>query len=249
MKIDQYLKPKNIPGWLEKVLVSYQRKEYNKIPTYPEVETISEFYTNHGCNTFVDLGCWLGVLSAQVKKAVNPNKHIMIDAVPTYLYLAKSLLTTEQLDANIELIEMSIIDREEFPSHLTVNLDDTLNTSSIRTTTKADITVNLPIANPKTCNDAAIEIFNLAPNSTYLKMDLDGVDYSFLKSLISLNYLPSVIHFEAWLMTPIEFKECISILAQFEELGYKVPNPLELLGADIRVIVISRQQFKNIKVR
>jgi hypothetical protein len=158
-------------------------------------------------------------------------------------------LTTEQLDANIDIVEMSIIDREEFPSHLTVNLDDTLNTSSIRTTTKADITVNIPIANPKTCNDAAVEIFNLAPNSTYLKMDLDGVDYSFLKSLINLSILPSVIHFEAWLMTPSEFKECISILAQFESLGYKVPNPLELLGADIRVIVISRQQFKNIKVR
>jgi FkbM family methyltransferase len=249
MKIDQYLKPKNIPGWLEKVLASQQRTEYNKIPTYPEVETIREFYTAHTCNTFVDLGCWLGVLSAQVKKAVNPNKHILIDAVPTYLYLAKSLLTTEQLDANIDIVEMSIIDREEFPSHLTVNLDDTLNTSSIRTTTKADITVNIPIANPKTCNDAAVVIFNLAPNSTYLKMDLDGVDYSFLKSLINLSILPSVIHFEAWLMTPSEFKECISILAQFESLGYKVPNPLELLGADIRVIVISRQQFKNIKVR
>jgi FkbM family methyltransferase len=249
MKIDQYSKPKNIPGWLEKVLASQQRTEYNKIPTYPEVETIGEFYTNHGCNTFVDVGCWLGVLSAQVKKAVNPNKHIMIDAVPAYLYLAKDLLTREQLDANIDIIEMSIIDREEFPSHLTVNLDNTLNSSSIRTTTKADITVNIPIANPKTCNDAAVEIFNIAPNSTYLKIDLDGVDYSFLKSLLNVSYLPSVIHFEAWLMTPSEFKECIAILAQFEAVGYKVPSPIDLLGADIRVIVISRQQFKTIKVR
>ena len=144
---------------------------------------------------------------------------------------------------------MSIIDSDNFPSHLTIDLDKSADTSSIRTTTRADITVNLPIANPKTCNEAAIEIFNLAPNSTYLKMDLDGVDYSFLKSLISLNYLPSVIHFEAWLRTPEAFKECISILAQFESLGYKVPNTLEILGADIMVIVISRQQFKNIKVR
>jgi len=249
MKIDQYLKPKNIPGWLEKVLVSYQRTEYNKIPTYPEVETIVEFYTAHGCNTFVDIGCWLGVLSAQVKKAVNPERHIMIDAVPAYLYLAKNLLTTEQLDANIDIIEMSIIDHEDFPSHLTVNLDDTGNTSSIRTTTKADITVNLPIANPKTCNDAVLEIFNLAPNSAYLKIDLDGVDYSLLKSLLSISYLPSVIHFEAWLWTPSQFKECIAVLEQLESVGYKVPNPIDLLGAEIRVIVISRQQFKNIKVR
>ena len=249
MKIDQYLKPKNIPGWLEKVLVSQQRTEYNKIPTYPEVETIGEFYTAHGCNTFIDLGCWLGVLSAQVKKLVNPSNHIMIDSVPAYLYIAKNLLTREQLDANIDIVEMSIIDSENFPDHLTINLDNTLNTSSIKTTTKADITFNIPISNPKTCNDAVLEIFNLAPNSAYLKIDLDSVDYSFLKSLLSLSYLPSVIHFEAWLMTPSQFKECISVLEQFESVGYKVPNPIDLLGADIRVIVISRQQFKNIKVR
>jgi FkbM family methyltransferase len=249
MKIDQYSKPKNTPGWLEKVLVSQQRAEYNRVPTYPEVETIREFYTAHTCNTFVDIGCWLGVLSAQVKKIVNPDKHILIDAVPVYLYLAKELLTREQLDANIDIVEMSIIDSEEFPTHLTVNLDNTADSSSFRKTAGNGVTVNIPIANPKTCNEAAVEIFNLAPNSTYLKMDLDGVDYSFLKSLINLSILPSVIHFEAWLMTPEAFKECISILAQFESLGYKVPNPLELLGADIRVIVISRQQFKNIKVR
>jgi FkbM family methyltransferase len=249
MKIDQYPKPKNTPGWLEKVLVSQQRAEYIRVPTYSEVETIREFYTAHGCNTFVDIGCWLGILSAHVKKIVNPNKHILIDAVPVYLYLAKELLTREQLDANIDIVEMSIIDSNSFPSHLTIDLDKSGDTSSIRTTTRADITVNLPIANPKTCNEAAVEIFNLAPNSAYLKMDLDGVDYSFLKSLLSLSILPSVIHFEAWLMKTSDFKECVSILEQFSAVGYKVPNPIDLLGAEIRVIVISRQQFKNIKVR
>jgi FkbM family methyltransferase len=249
MKIDQYSKPKNIPGWLEKVLVSQQQKEYNKIPTYSEVKTIGEFYVDHGCNTFVDVGCWLGVLSAQVKKTVNPDKHIMVDAVPVYLYLAKDLLTREQLDANIDIMEMTIVDSEEFPSHLTVNLDKTIDTSSIRTTTKADITVNIPIANPKTCNDAALEIFSVAPNSAYLKMDLDGVDYAFLKSLLSISYLPSVIHFEAWLITPSQFKECVSILEQFASVGYKVPSPIDLLGAEIRTIVISRQKFRNLKIR
>jgi FkbM family methyltransferase len=249
MKIHQYLKPKNIPGWLEKVLASHQRNVYNSLSTYPEVETIGEFYTSHGCNTFVDVGCWLGVLSAQVKKTVNPDKHIMIDAVPAYLYLAKDLLTREKLDANIDIVEMSIIDSEEFPTHLTVNLDNTADSSSFRKTAGDGITVNIPIANPKTCNDAALEIFNLAPNSAYLKIDLDGIDYSFLESLLSISYLPSVIHFEAWLMDFSDIKKCIDILEQFALVGYKVPNPLDLLGADIRIIVISRQQFKNIKVR
>jgi hypothetical protein len=138
-----------------------------------------------------------------------------------------------------------VIDSLQFPKFITVDLDDTIRTSSIKNCQEQlNITVNLPIANPKTCKDAAIEIANLAPLGAYLKTDLDGVDYSFLQELLNINYLPNVVQFEAWLSSTDNVKKCISILEQFAAVGYEVPSPDELTGSRISNIIISRQAYK-----
>lgn len=251
MQLDQYEKPKNIPSWVEKILFSQQRNRFNNFGQhYYETLIIKEFYTANACNTFIDMGCWLGVLSARVKKYVDPSRLILIDAIPTYLHVAKQLLVQENFSSNVEIFEMSVIDTPTFPKFMTVDLNNTMDSSSIKyAQPESDKTINLPIANPKTCKDAAIEIFNLAPNSAYLKMDIDGVDYSFLQALLNINYFPSVIQFEAWLFHPDYLTNCISILEQFSAVGYKVPSPDELTNLKVCNIIISRQAYKTHRLK
>ena len=246
MQLDQYSTSKNIPDWLEKVLVTQQRKHFNNLShQYYETAIIKEFYTANSCNTFIDMGCWLGVLSASVKQAVNPNRIILIDAVPAYLYMAKQLLIQEKLSSSVEIIEMSIIDSLQFPTFITVDLEDTISTSSIKNCQdQSNVTVNLPIANPKTSKDAAIEIAELASDNVYLKMDLDGVDYSLLQELLNIGYFPSVIQFEAWMFDRNYGTICVSILEQFSAVGYKVPSLDQLRGSRILNIIISKQAYK-----
>jgi hypothetical protein len=248
MQLNQYLKLKKIPDWLEKALISQQRKRFDNPSmnhSRNEAMIIKQFYNQNSCNTFIDMGCWLGILSSRVKRSVNPERIILVDAVPVYLHLAKQLLIEEDLSSNVEIIEMTVIDSLQFPKFITVDLDDTIRTSSIKNCQEQlNITVNLPIANPKTCKDAAIEIANLAPLGAYLKTDLDGVDYSFLQELLNINYLPNVVQFEAWLSSTDNVKKCISILEQFAAVGYEVPSPDELTGSRISNIIISRQAYK-----
>jgi hypothetical protein len=251
MQLKQYSTSKNPPYWLEKVLITQQRKHFNNLShQYYETAIIKEFYTANSCNTFIDMGCWLGVLSASVKQAVDPNRIILIDAIPTYLYMAKQLLIQENLASGVDIIEMSVIDSLQFPKFITVDLEDTINTSSIKNCqNQSNITVNLPIANPKTSKDAAIEIADLAPDNVYLKMDLDGVDYSFLQALLNICYFPSVIQFEAWMFDRNYGATCLSILEQFSAVGYKVPSPDELKRSRILNIIISKQAYKIHRLR
>ncbi len=242
MKLEDYQKPTYIPGWLEKVLYVQQQE---KLPTYKHhAEIAKSFYDEQGCTTVVDLGCWLGSLAYNLKKELNPEKLTIIDAVPTYLYMAKTLLIESGLHQNVELVEMTVADSpNENISHFIVNLDRTIESSSVLSRLKSNtISFNLPVVRPTSASDAAVRLFELAGNNCYMKLDIDGMDYNLISEMGKINFFPRVMHFESFLFNKNDVTKCLSILDQLNQFGFKTPRPSEILDKKIVDIIVSRSR-------
>ncbi len=243
MKLEDYQKPTYIPGWLEKVLYVQQQE---KLPVYKyHAEVVKSFYQEQDCNTVVDLGCWLGAFAYNMKKELNPGKLTIIDAVPTYLYMAKQLLTKNNLQENVEVCEMTVADSpNDNITHFVVNLERTIETSSVLSKVKDNtISFNLPVVRPTSSAQAAVKLFEIAGNNCYMKIDVDGMDYNLISEMGKINFFPRVMHFEAFLFNKNDIMKCLNVLEQLSQFGFKTPKPSEVLDKRIADIIVSRNRY------
>lgn len=250
MKLEEYQKPDNLSSWLEKLLIRQQYKRLIDSTFTLEVLHAKKFYQVADCKNLVDIGCWTGVLSYKFRKEFTPNQHYVIDAVPVYLYLTKKLFQTVSLSSDINVLEMTIVDEgSNKPSYFLVDIEDAVNTSNFIAKPPSEKPLfNLPIAPAISCNRALLQIVDVLSNDCYLKMDIDGFDYSLIEAMLSINLYPRVLHFEARLFNVSEVNRLGNILDSLKSVGYKVPELSTLTTNKLVTIITSRHDFHVIKL-
>lgn len=240
MKLMDYQKPKNLPGWLEKILLSRQRDAISRSFYKLEATEASKFFEEHQCKNLIDIGVWTGVLSYEIRKRIKSiDRHILIDAVPAYLYTTKSLFENEKLLDNSEVVEMYISDLMQ--KYVTVNLENMIDKSKPNDDTLFN--VNFPLAPTVSIEDSVQKVIELAGSDCYLKIDINDPDNNLINKLLDINFYPRVIHFKSPLFTPNQIIICLALLEKLEKAGYKVPELSDLFGKKTVTIISSRKDL------
>jgi hypothetical protein len=191
-----------------------------------------ELYKHYNCNTYIDIGCWAGAEAYKFYKDVNPKKTILIDAVPSYLQLAKELFTRESCEnvfAN-ELLMLARTELETWPGYFCVDIDATIDTSTVNGHEDSEWFDH--VEPYKISTSLNIETMSKVPalfkehiNSSrcFLKTDLDGLDHQLLRWMFQEGVMPTVIKFEMFTVNPRWLLVCTEFLELCKNAGYAVP--------------------------
>lgn len=235
------------PQWAIAPLRYQQEAKVKHSPGFDEeVRLAKKLYELEECDTLIDLGCWLGVLGMKFKKVIKPNKLYLIDAIPLYLNVAQTLFKECYIDATF--IEMCIVpDPASFNRRFNVILNDSINTSSAVINKKYDpetIIVSLPttsnIVDPMA---AATALKLLCGEQGYLKMDIDGMDYTLIDAILASDFRPRVLHFEG---LKYQFTDQLKLIIQkIRAAGYQLPPDDQILapGTDMCCITCSANHW------
>lgn len=149
-------------------------------------------------STFIDLGCWTGVLGRLVLNAVTPAVYMGIDAGLWYVQIAREIMPPWCKFRSFYLLPDSAADVNRVDK-LYFTLEDPLNTSGFytRRAVAQDKLAAMPVGKTIRPIDFAHYLqanFDMA--RLYLKMDIEGVDQELVQALIKSDTLPQVLHFE-----------------------------------------------------
>jgi hypothetical protein len=148
--------------------------------------------------TLIDLGCWTGVLAAQVLERVLPRAYVGIDAGQWYVELAREFLPDWCQFRSFYLLPDSAVDLCRLDK-LYFTLQDPLNTSGfyIRRVVPQERLAAMPVGKAMRPVDFAGWLrHNHDLARLYLKIDIEGVDQDVVRALIRTEALPQVLHFE-----------------------------------------------------
>lgn len=161
-----------------------------------EVEEIVRRLTP--ASTFVDVGCWTGVLAYQVLEQVTPTAYLGVDAGLWYVELAREILPDWCRFRSFYLLPDSAVDLNRIDK-LYFTLADPLNTSGFytRRVFAQDRLAAMPVGKTMRPVDFAAYLQqNLDLARTYLKVDIEGVDQDLVRALVRSEVVPQVLHFE-----------------------------------------------------
>lgn len=149
-------------------------------------------------STFVDLGCWTGVLAHHVLEAVTPAAYVGIDAGRWYIDVAREILPAWCKFRSFYLLPDAAADLARVDK-LYFTLEDPLNTSGfyIRRVIAQDRLAAMPVGKTVRPVDFAHYLRdNFAVDKLYLKMDIEGIDPELVLALTRTQLIPQVLHFE-----------------------------------------------------
>lgn len=205
--------------------IQYERCKLGQIFT-PEAQHIAKLAGLAKAKTVTDMGCWVGLLAEEVfKEMPKLQKYYAVDAVPLFIEVAKEKLKGKP----VEFIAKTLVPRlgkiQEVPVMNIVPFD-TLNTSSIYTgrTIKTDAKFTaLPAAENTFITPFVQEHADtLFAPSSYVKIDLDGVDLALVDTILSNDCKPAVIQFECW---KFYYKRGLGqLIAKLKAAGYAWPD-------------------------
>jgi hypothetical protein len=194
-----------------------------------ESKLIKHFYDEEGCDTIIDLGCWLGVLAYKTYNLIKPEKFILIDAIPLYLRMVRELFKKHNIEKNIYAFPMCVVHNpEKFNGYFNLDLNNTIHTSNVlpqRELMKDRIMVGIPTANVVNVSQAASILRPLITPKTHLKIDIDSMDAALVTELIKQNSAPVSLNFECGFGSTTEklnFFKFIEFLRMHSK--YKIPS-------------------------
>jgi hypothetical protein len=174
----------------------------------------------------------LGVLAFKNYQKIKPNKMILIDAIPMYLRTCRELFAKSNMIDNIWALPLCIVNNPEtFENYFKIDLSNTISTSNIldqpAQITKEKIKVYMPTAPAVSPNRAADIIGKLITARTYIKIDIDTMDYDLVCSLISSGNKPAAINFECPLWTDQYITKLHYTLEVLKDNGYVIPDNIQ----------------------
>jgi FkbM family methyltransferase len=176
-----------------------------------ESEIISQQIRKHKISTYIDIGCWYGFLLKNVMlKNMNINT-IAIDAIPAFTKIAKSNCPSKKASFfTYAIVPSSTYENEDFNLNLSDSSKSGFESAGFRIPGLRRITLSDWIA-----EECSINVIN----NSYLKIDLEGLDFNILRSTLSKDVHPIVIHFEVVNRRKFEYPNISSFL---KLLGYKI---------------------------
>jgi len=234
-----YPRPNHAPLWAITPLRREQLKRLNAPGANAEATLAAELYLEEGCDSLVDLGCWLGVLGLKLKQLLNPKRLYLLDALPLYLFIAQMLFTEQEALADVTFQEMYVLpDDAHQPRYFTVDFGN-----SIRTSTSLKLSYDstrvlalIPVGETVTTAEAIVKLRELCGAAGYLKIDIDGVDYALVNELLQTDFRPKVLHFEGLKHNPDFEYQLFETLESLRRAGYLVPTT-ELIFEESRDMV------------
>ena len=158
-------------------------------------------------STYVDLGCWVGLLAEQTLKDGDFQRAVLVDAVPSCLASTSARINPALA---VELHNVALVVASE-PRPFQVPLNDT----SCAGFGQPGVTID--VQQKDVCGFLRSLDLDLA--KTYLKVDLEGLDLKISSALRLGGMLPRVLHIEFG--TGAEFDHLRSLL----EDTYAFPEP------------------------
>ncbi|MDY0090716.1 MAG: hypothetical protein RBR78_10180 [Flavobacteriaceae bacterium] len=220
-----------------KVLLDKEILEY----FYLESVQISNFIKKYRIPYYFDIGCWYGILLNYVLKQNSSVQAIAVDAVKKFI--------------DISQFNCYDLNRSHFYNFAIVpeNIkDDTpfiLNT--IDTSKSGFDTIGVPIRDTKAIRfKEFIDFPNMKYmlNNSYLKLDLEGIDFDILKDIFNSNIKPKVIHFEVLKRTRNSLDEILQIIQSqgYSTQGISNPNHAfhSIICSEFESFVIGFKPFK-----
>ena len=171
-----------------------------------EGAVIRDFAAQCALTTYVDLGCWVGLLAREAVKKGDFARAVLVDAVDSCLEK-----TAEKIGSLVraEYHRTAIVaDAESRPFH--VPLEDT----SCAGFGQPGIPIDVAQAEVA----SFLRSLNVDLSKTYLKVDLEGLDLKIAARLREAGLLPRVLHIE--FTTDAEFRYLASLL----EAEYRLPE-------------------------
>jgi hypothetical protein len=149
-----------------------------------EATVIRDFAKRAQLSTYVDFGCWVGLLAEQALKDGDFRRAVLVDAVPACMER-----TSARVNPAIaaELHNVALVAASE-PRPFQVPINDT----SCAGFGQPGVPIN--VQQREVC--AFLRSLNLDLAKTYLKVDLEGLDLKIARALHDGQLLPRVLHIE-----------------------------------------------------
>lgn len=201
-------------------------------PMHQEIQDTKYMFEKNNCETYIDIGAWLGVIPFSVYKNVRPKKMIVVDAIPTYLKIAKDHLFVDETYDNVFVEEICILGRknvETWKSYFVVDIDNTIDTSCVTVDENSKCLVNkntirIPTARAETASKMPAMFLDDINNSRcFLKTDIDGNDHYFWKEILASGLRPTVIKFEMFTWDSAQEQLTEELLKIVRDAGYATP--------------------------
>jgi hypothetical protein len=175
----------------------------------------------------VDIGCWTGVLAAEIFNTglIIKNYHL-VDAVP--YYMQRALIALEGKPVTSELVTLLPMSyKQEPPTSFLIHPYDTLNTSSIYSSyflheEIKQANVKLPLAPSSYVDKYVSDNISRFNNDTYVKIDIDGVDQGLVFQMLKNKVQPGALQFESWNQFKSDSEKLLSSYKNY--FGYKIPD-------------------------
>lgn len=242
--------PPHCPDWAIGPLKFQQNVRLKHSPGFDaEATVIKHFYDVNGCDTLIDVGCWLGVLALKNYMLIQPKKMILVDAIPMYLRMCRELFKSHNLIENIWALPMCIVpEPEKFNDHFLIDLSNTVSTSNVlpkNDIMKDRIRVNIPTYKPAVTPQKAAEVLStLITNKTYLKIDIDTIDYDLVMGLLKL-VKPTTMNFECMIYNDHLKSKFFKTVEFLKTNGYALPDltTLDLSKYDFIDLFVSNNEW------
>lgn len=248
--LSKFPDPPHCPQWALNPLTYQQKQKLNNTPGFDQaVKIVQQLYHANNCDTLIDIGCWLGVLSLKFHNAVQPKKIILVDAVPLYLRMCRELFAEHKLLDNVWALPMCIVpDPSKYQNYFVTDLNRSMDTSNLLNQPvmmKDRIQVHVPTHKPAvTPYSAARVLSDLITPTTYVKIDIDGMDYAIVTHLVQ-HSKPAVISFECLIYNDTFKTNFIKAMEKVQEAGYSTPDVqnLDISDAILLDLFVSKDSW------
>jgi len=174
-----------------------------------EGAVIRDFAKSANLTTYIDFGCWVGLLAEQALKDNDFERAIMVDAVTACL---NRTFTRINKVFSAEYYHLAIVADKAEDRQFCIPVHDT----SCAGFGQPGLTIDV--------KQMEVSLFlahlNLDLSKTYLKIDLEGLDLNVANQLHNAKLLPKVLHIE--FQTEAEFDYLVSLLGETYTFPEKV---------------------------
>ena len=150
-----------------------------------EATVIRDLARRAQLSTYVDFGCWVGLLSEQALKDGDFQRAVLVDAVPSCLERTSARINPA---VAAELHNVALVTAASEPRPFQVPVNDT----SCAGFGQPGVTID--VQQREVCGFLRSLDLDLA--KTYLKVDLEGLDLGVARALHEGRMLPRVLHIE-----------------------------------------------------
>jgi len=164
-----------------------------------EANMIIEGMSRTKAGVYVDCGCWAGLLARDVVKRSSSDKSgpvkfaLLIDGVEYFVQRAEELIQKAATGVVTNFLTALLVPDTTYGSSMRLHISDTSAASVFENRKDSELIIPKQVL---TAGKLKETVLPWDQKSAYVKLDLDGLDISFLKALFRAGYRPAVVHFE-----------------------------------------------------